>query len=202
MRHTDLPGARLPSAVSPLRKLPLAEKSHLAEGHAPFPGQPFLSPQLGMGLSHLQMSPFGWLRPLLNLYHSPTSPSAQTCTLLFPSTVETPIAPPNKPPASSCPSHSLLCREPNLPSVSLDLFPSAIECPVSSWCKSSFPVQSAFEIIFKYLLIGKDLINSFLLRCNRPMNYNTWKFQFPPFQWLLYPSIPWGFCVLWSKALC
>lgn len=124
LHHTDLPVAwcatcRLPSAIRLLRKLPLAEKSHLAQGHAHSPGQSFLSPQLGTSLSQIQISLLGWLRALLNLYHSPTSSFAQTCTLPFPSTLEIPTALPNKPPASPSPSHSLLYREPNPQSVSL-----------------------------------------------------------------------------------
>lgn len=47
MHHTDLPVARLPCTVSPLRELPLAEKNHFVYGDAPFPGQLFPSSHVG-----------------------------------------------------------------------------------------------------------------------------------------------------------
>lgn len=62
---------------------------------------------------------------------------------------------------------------------------------MSSGYKSSFPVKSAFEItiFFLNLLIEKYLINSFLLRCNRPTDSKTRNVQFPPF----HPNISRGF---------
>lgn len=148
MHHTDLPVVRLPSAVSPLRKLPLDEKNQFAYSDAPFPGQPFTSSQLGIGLSHLQISSFSWLRPLLNLHHSPTSPSAQICSLRL-LQVEIPTALSNKPSACSPPSHSLHFRESNLPSVPLDLFPS----PLTIQCLHDVSLHFLLNLLLKLLFL-------------------------------------------------
>lgn len=178
--HTDVPVARraagwLLSAVSPLRKLPLAENSHLAQGHASFPGQLLAPPQLGTSLPQFRAPclvdwDLCWVLPGPNFF---------LCLVLHPSlsfhkwsSWEQSLI--NLPYANL---HLTVCFLGSLMwPMFLDLFPSPWVSSVFFYVSFHFsPSKSVFEIFrklkkpkVKNLLAEKDLINSFLLRCNRP----------------------------------
>lgn len=140
--------ARLPSAVSPPRKLPLAEKNHFAYGDAPSQGSPSPHPSLGQVCPIFRFSHLvGW--DLCWIYTT-----AQRLPLLRPAPfpfllqVEIPTALSNTP-ACSPPSHSRHFRASNLPSVPLDLFPS----PLTTQCLHDVSLHFLLNLLLKLLFL-------------------------------------------------
>lgn len=111
----------------PSQEIALGWNEASSLGFALFPGEHFPLLQLRTSLAQFQSSLFGWLRPWLSLYSSPSARCISLCSVLHPCL---PFSKwkseglPNEPPVGWSPPHRLLLREPNLQPVGS--FPSAL----------------------------------------------------------------------------